>query len=91
LRQHRQLRQHFVASGQAPKSRPCLKPAPLSIAATTALEMIGPTPCDGQQAVAAVILLHQRFDLGRYGRKFDGEFASHSSTYAGTGTVRVAW
>ena len=23
--------------------------------------------------------------------KFDGEFASHSSTYAGTGTVRYAW
>jgi uncharacterized protein with beta-barrel porin domain len=23
--------------------------------------------------------------------KFDGEFASHSSTYAGTGTVRWAW
>jgi outer membrane autotransporter protein len=23
--------------------------------------------------------------------KFDGEFAGHSSTYAGTGTVRVAW
>jgi uncharacterized protein with beta-barrel porin domain len=23
--------------------------------------------------------------------KFDGEFAARSSTYAGTGTVRVAW
>jgi outer membrane autotransporter protein len=23
--------------------------------------------------------------------KFDGEFANHSSTYAGTGTVRVTW
>ena len=23
--------------------------------------------------------------------KFDGEFATHSSTYAGTGTVRYAW
>jgi uncharacterized protein with beta-barrel porin domain len=23
--------------------------------------------------------------------KFDGEFASHSSTFAGTGTVRYAW
>ena len=23
--------------------------------------------------------------------KFDGEFASRSSTYAGTGTVRVSW
>jgi uncharacterized protein with beta-barrel porin domain len=23
--------------------------------------------------------------------KFDGEFAGHSSTYAGTGTVRYAW
>ena len=23
--------------------------------------------------------------------KFDGEFAAHSATYAGTGTVRVAW
>jgi hypothetical protein len=23
--------------------------------------------------------------------KFDGEFAAGSSTYAGTGTVRVAW
>jgi uncharacterized protein with beta-barrel porin domain len=23
--------------------------------------------------------------------KFDGEFASHSSTYAGTGTVRYRW
>ena len=23
--------------------------------------------------------------------KFDGEFASHSSTYAGTGTLRYAW
>ena len=23
--------------------------------------------------------------------KFDGEFAAHSSTYAGTGTVRYAW
>jgi hypothetical protein len=22
---------------------------------------------------------------------FDGEFASHSTTYAGTGTVRYAW
>ena len=29
---------------QAPKSRPCLNPVPLPIAATTALEMIGPTP-----------------------------------------------
>jgi uncharacterized protein with beta-barrel porin domain len=23
--------------------------------------------------------------------KFDGDFASHSSTYAGTGTIRYAW
>ena len=23
--------------------------------------------------------------------KFDGEFAAHSSTYAGTGTIRYAW
>jgi uncharacterized protein with beta-barrel porin domain len=23
--------------------------------------------------------------------KFDGEFAAHSSTYAGTGTVRYTW
>jgi uncharacterized protein with beta-barrel porin domain len=23
--------------------------------------------------------------------KFDGEFASHSSTYAGTGTLRYRW
>jgi uncharacterized protein with beta-barrel porin domain len=23
--------------------------------------------------------------------KFDGEFASHSQTYAGTGTLRVSW
>ena len=23
--------------------------------------------------------------------KFDGEFASHSSTYAGTGTIRYTW
>jgi uncharacterized protein with beta-barrel porin domain len=23
--------------------------------------------------------------------KFDGEFATHSSTYAGTGTLRYAW
>jgi hypothetical protein len=23
--------------------------------------------------------------------KFDGEFASHSSTYAGPGTIRYAW
>jgi uncharacterized protein with beta-barrel porin domain len=23
--------------------------------------------------------------------KFDGEFAEHSSTYAGTGTVRYTW
>jgi hypothetical protein len=23
--------------------------------------------------------------------KFDGEFASHSTTYAGTGTVRYTW
>jgi hypothetical protein len=23
--------------------------------------------------------------------KFDGEFAPHASTYAGTGTVRYAW
>ena len=23
--------------------------------------------------------------------KFDGEFASHSSTYAGTGTIRYRW
>ena len=29
---------------QAPKSRPCLNPVPLPIAATTALDMIGPTP-----------------------------------------------
>src|SRR6516162_1333632 len=29
---------------QAPKSRPCVNPAPLPIAATTELEMIGPTP-----------------------------------------------
>src|SRR5262245_44569083 len=29
---------------QAPKSRPCVKPAPLPTVASTALEMIGPTP-----------------------------------------------
>jgi uncharacterized protein with beta-barrel porin domain len=23
--------------------------------------------------------------------KFDGEFAGHSNTYAGTGTLRVSW
>jgi hypothetical protein len=23
--------------------------------------------------------------------KFDGEFASHSNTYAGTGTIRYRW
>jgi hypothetical protein len=34
----------FGSPSQAPKSRPCVKPAPLPIAATTALEMIGPTP-----------------------------------------------
>jgi hypothetical protein len=33
-----------TSPSQAPKSRPCLKPAPLPIAATTALERIGPTP-----------------------------------------------
>src|SRR4029453_12941596 len=33
-----------TSPSQAPKSRPCLKPAPLPITATTALEMIGPTP-----------------------------------------------
>jgi hypothetical protein len=33
-----------TSPSQAPKSRPCLKPAPLPIAANTALEMIGPTP-----------------------------------------------
>src|SRR5215510_3477382 len=33
-----------TSPSQAPKSRPCVKPAPLPIAATTALEMIGPTP-----------------------------------------------
>jgi hypothetical protein len=25
------------------------------------------------------------------GGKFDGEFAAHSQTYAGTGTVRYVW
>src|SRR6516164_11862536 len=33
-----------TSPSHAPKSRPCVKPAPLPIAATTALEMIGPTP-----------------------------------------------
>src|SRR5260370_27442399 len=33
-----------TSPSQAPKSRPCLNPVPLPIAATTALEMIGPTP-----------------------------------------------
>jgi hypothetical protein len=33
-----------TSPSQAPKSRPWLKPAPLPIAATTALAMIGPTP-----------------------------------------------
>ena len=33
-----------TSPSQAPKSRPCLNPLPLPIAATTALEMIGPTP-----------------------------------------------
>jgi hypothetical protein len=33
-----------TSPSQAPKSRPRVKPAPLPIAATTALEMIGPTP-----------------------------------------------
>jgi len=33
-----------TSPSQAPKSRPCVKPAPLPIAATTALEMIGPIP-----------------------------------------------
>ena len=26
-----------------------------------------------------------------FGAKFDGEFASNSKTYAGTGTVRYVW
>jgi hypothetical protein len=29
--------------------------------------------------------------IGRLLAKFDGEFAAHSSTYAGTGTVRYTW
>ena len=39
----------------APKSRPCLKPAPLPTAATTALEMTGPTPAQSSPAVVAIV------------------------------------
>jgi hypothetical protein len=53
-------------------------------------------------AIALVELLQRVVALSRIGLcrftngvvlvgKFDGEFASHSSTYAGTGTVRYTW
>ncbi len=38
-------------------------------------------------AGAELRLINGLFLLG----KFDGEFAAHSQTYAGTGTVRYAW
>jgi hypothetical protein len=56
-----------MSPSQAAKSRPCLKPAPLPIAATTALEMIGPMPGNAHEPLAALVLLGQRFDLGRHG------------------------
>jgi hypothetical protein len=44
LAQDRAISCFGTSPSQAPKSRPWVKPSPLPIAATTALEMIGPTP-----------------------------------------------
>src|SRR5947208_14489035 len=55
-----------TSPSQAPKSRPCLNPVPLPIAATTALEMIGPTPGTVIRRWQPSVLLRQRFDLGRH-------------------------
>ena len=55
-----------TSPSQAPKSRPCLNPVPLPIAATTALDD-RPDPRYGHQALTTVVLLRQRFDFGRHG------------------------
>src|SRR6516165_7887866 len=60
-----------TSPSQAPKSRPCVKPAPLPIAATTALEMIGPTPgtVRGRDRLSR---LQQRLIGGRVGPEQNG-------------------
>ena len=50
----------------------------------------GATPAKNSALVSAGTELRLANGVSLLG-KFDGEFAGHSSTYAGTGTVRYAW
>jgi outer membrane autotransporter protein len=50
----------------------------------------GATPAKNSALTSAGVELRLANGVALIG-KFDGEFASHSSTYAGTGTVRYAW
>jgi hypothetical protein len=52
---------------QAAKSRPCLKALPEPMAATTALEMIGPIPGTVIKALAGRIILAEAQDFGGQG------------------------
>jgi hypothetical protein len=56
------------ASYKSGDSRPCLKPAPLPIAAATALEMIGRTPGTVIRRWQLSSCPASGFDLGRHGR-----------------------
>src|SRR5262245_37442169 len=50
----------------------------------------GATPAKNSTLTSAGAELHLANGVSLLG-KFDGEFASHSSTYAGTGAVRYTW
>ena len=56
-----------TSPSQAPKSLPLENASPLPIAATVAVEMIGPNAWYGHEALGSVILFGQRFDLIRHG------------------------
>jgi uncharacterized protein with beta-barrel porin domain len=50
----------------------------------------GATPAKNSALASAGAELRLKNGVSLLG-KFDGEFAAHSSTYAGTGTVRYTW
>ena len=50
----------------------------------------GATPAQNSALASAGAELRLANGISLLG-KFDGEFASHSSTYGGTGTIRYRW
>jgi uncharacterized protein with beta-barrel porin domain len=70
-------------------SNPTLTPAFQALPGASFI-VNGATPAKNSALASAGAELRLKNGVSLLG-KFDSEFADHSSTYAGTGTLRVSW